>query len=276
MSMESSGYERWERTTRKWWFFILLVLIQFIIPPFSTKGFIDWSLTAFILQNSLVMGWTAIYPFFQVAAIVFVLLMLLLRNRFGRIFSIYAALSYLLFAVGQSISVTGEYGFALLTLNFIMFVFVAAFWLWEAFLGRNDFSARPRPLWKYWVVAPAFFAFWFPLNWETLGPDFNSAYLVTSGSALTFCMMTPLFLAVLTVFHPRVNLVTLRVTALIGLIIGIYNMLVNFVLQPALWWNGVLHIPLVLLSIYGLVLAYLRVKDLSQGDDAFDSQLNLS
>ena len=99
MSMESSGYERWERTTRKWWFFILLVLIQFIIPPFSTKGFIDWSLTAFILQNSLVMGWTAIYPFFQVAAIVFVLLMLLLRNRFQ---PIYAALSYLLFAVRAS------------------------------------------------------------------------------------------------------------------------------------------------------------------------------
>ena len=160
VSMESSGYERWERTTRKWWFFILLVLIQFIIPPFSTKGFIDWSLTAFILQNSLVMGWTAIYPFFQVAAIVFVLLMLLLRNRFGRIFSIYAALSYLLFAVGQSISVTGEYGFALLTLNFIMFVPLWPFWLWEAFLGRNGFSARTPPV-EILGCCPGFFAFGF-------------------------------------------------------------------------------------------------------------------
>ena len=68
-------------------------------------------------------------------------------------------------------------------------------------------------------------------------------------------MMTPVYLAVLTIIHPGC-LVTLRVTSLIGLIIGFYNMLVNFVFEPGLlWWSGVLHIPLVVLSVYGLVLS---------------------
>jgi len=260
-----SGYERWERVTRRWWFFLLLGLIQFLIPPYVSKGF-EWAqigeLTGHILQNSLMMGWAGIYPLFQAMAMAFVLGILLFRNRIGKIFSVYAALSYLLFAVGQSISITEEYGTAVLTLNVVMFVFVASFWLWEAFLGRNDFSARSRPKWKYWVALPAFFAFWFPLNWNTLGPDFNPVYLVTSGSALTFCMMTPVFLAVLTIFHPHINLITLRVTALIGVIIGFYNMLSNFVLQPALlWWNGALHIPLVVLSVYGLILSFRKAGD---------------
>lgn len=67
--------------------------------------------------------------------------------------------------------------------------------------------------------------------------------------------MTPVFLAVLIVHYPMVNRVTLRITALVGLIIGFYNMLVNFVFEPALWWKGMLHLPLVLLSVYGLLLS---------------------
>jgi len=49
----------------------------------------------------------------------------------------------------------------------------------------------------------------------------------------------------------------LRVTALTGLIIALYNMLVNFVFLPeVLWWNGVLHLPLLFISLYALILAY--------------------
>ena len=69
-------------------------------------------------------------------------------------------------------------------------------------------------------------------------------------------MMTPVYLAILTLYYPKVNLLTLRITSLVGLIIGFYNMQVNFVFVPELlWWSGVLHLPLVALSIYGLVLS---------------------
>lgn len=243
----------------------MLILVQFCVPPFASKGF-TWAeigkLTGHILQNSIMMSWSPVYPYLQVAAILFIVGIIFGRNSFRKAFSIYAALCFCLFALGQNISITEEYGIAVLNLNLLMFFFVAAFWFWEAFLQRNDFSAQPR-LGKYWVFIPALFSFWFPMNRNTLSPDFNPVYFFTSGSALTFCMMTPLFLAVLITIYPRVNLVTLRVTASIGLIIGFYNMLVNFVLEPSSWWNGVLHFPLVLLSIYGLILSF-RTKTSEQ------------
>ncbi len=271
--LKTGSYERWEKATRRWWFFLLLILVQ-LAPPYASKGY-SWAetgvVTAHILRNSLMMGWTKAYPFFQIAAVLFIIGVILLRNRFSRVFSIYAGLSYLLFTVGQNISITEEYGTAVLSVNIIMFALVAAFWFWEAFQGRNDFSAWPRSPWRYWAAIPAFLAFWFPLDWATLRPDFNPIHLVTSGSALTFCMMTPVFLAVLIIHYPRINRATLRVTSLIGIIIGFYNILVNFIMEPALWWNGVLHLPLVILSIYGLVISLLR--PVSVGQKASTSQV---
>jgi hypothetical protein len=42
-----------------------------------------------------------------------------------------------------------------------MLLFVAAFWLWEAVISRNDFTRRQsRPLWHYWMVPLAMLAFW--------------------------------------------------------------------------------------------------------------------
>lgn len=88
-------------------------------------------------------------------------------------------------------------------------------------------------------------------------PDFNPLYFFTNMAGLAFCLMTPVYLGILTLYHPRVNLATLRVTGLVGSIIGFYNILTNFIMFPELlWWNGVLHIPLITISIYGLVLSF--------------------
>lgn len=256
----TKGYVRWERVTRKWWFFLIILFMQILIPPYSSKG-AAWEnigeLTEHILDNSLMLSYPGLFPLFQLIPLAFIISIPLFRNRVSRIFSIYAGFSYLLFALGQNISLTETYGFSILTLNVVMFAFVSAFWFWEARMGMNDFSPRPRPLWKYWVVPWAALAFWCPLDPLTSLPDFSPLKLLTSGSGLTFCMMTPVYLAILTIFHPRVNLLTMRITGIIGLLIGFYNMLLNFVFAPELlWWNGTLHIPLVILSIYGLILSY--------------------
>ena len=65
----------------------------------------------------------------------------------------------------------------------------------------------------------------------------------------------------LTLYWPRVNIAVLRVTSLVGLIIGLYNMYANFGIKPSiLWLNGVLHIPLLVISLYGLILSLKRTK----------------
>ncbi len=69
-------------------------------------------------------------------------------------------------------------------------------------------------------------------------------------------MMTPLYISLLILYHPRINIVTLRITSLVGAMIGFYNTLTNFIIFPGLlWWNGILHLPLISISMYGLIIS---------------------
>lgn len=247
-----------ELITHRWWFFLLFVFIQFI-PPYTSKGY-DWSeigkVNLEILSNSLVETWTPWYPVFKIIPIILVVVIILFRNRVSRIFSIYVAITYVLFAFLQSISITEKYGLGVIIINLVMFNLVAVFWFWEAIIAKNDFTPPKQPLWRYGIIPFVFLAFWYPIN--NLGePDFNPVFLFNNVAGLTFCMMTPVYLTMLIFYYPRVNIVTLKVTSLIGLIIAFYNLMVSFFMNPGLlWWNGVLHLPLLIISAYGLVLSF--------------------
>jgi hypothetical protein len=250
---------RLERITRRWWFFLLFVLIQFF-PPYASKGYKieDWGeVIQHALGNAIVYRHSEIYPVFQIIAILFVVGILILRNKLARVFGIYVAISYMLFAIGQSIAFTDKYGLSICTINFVMFLIVAGFWAWEAAVLKNDYTFRKLPIWRYWVVPLAVLAFWYPASKGR--PDFNPVLLFTSGSGLAFCLMTPVYVALLSLYWPRVNTPAMRVTSLVGLIIGLYNMYANFGINPGRgWWNGVLHIPLLVISLYGLILSLKR------------------
>jgi len=101
-----------------------------------------------------------------------------------------------------------------------------------------------------------FVAFWYPVDLDTMKPDFNPLGLFVNVAGVTFCMMTPVYVGLLSLYWPKVNISTLRVTSLVGLIIALYNVVLNFCIEPSLlWWNGVLHIPLLSISLYGLILS---------------------
>jgi len=247
-----------ELITRRWWFFLLFIFIQFI-PPYTSKGY-EWPeigmVNLEILSNSLVKTWTAWYPVFKMIPIILVVSIVFLRNRVSRMFSIYVAITYVLFAFLQSISITEKYGLGVIIINLIMFNLVAIFWFWEAIIGKNDFTPSKQPRERYWIMPFSFLAFWYPIN--NLGkPNFNPLFLFNNLAGLAFCTMTPVYLSILILYHPLVNIATLRVTSLVGLIIALYNLMVNFVINPhLLWWNGVLHLPLLIISAYGLVLSF--------------------
>jgi hypothetical protein len=250
---------RLEYATRRWWFFLLIVLSGSMIPPYLSKGY-DWSdigsILGTIFSQAIIDSLAPFYPIFRIIPIVLIICIILLHNKVTRVFSIYVAITYVLFAIVQNIAITDEYGLAIVTGNIVMFLVVAGFWIWEAKACKNEFMPIKRPVWRYWVVPLAFLAFWYPLNPDTMRPDFSPLYLLTSGAGLTFCMMTPVYLAILTLYYPKVNIATMRVTALVGIIIAIYNVLLNFFIEPdLLWWNGVLHIPLLCISGYSLGLS---------------------
>jgi hypothetical protein len=235
----------------KWWFYLIFVLIQFI-PSYAAKGFDPREMgevIGTILQNAIISSVEIVYPVFKLIPILLVILIVLRKKGIARWFNIYVGLSYVLFAFLQHIAITEEYGFSIVISNLIMLIIVAAFWFWDVFAQKNEFKPMEQPIWKYWVIPLAFLAFWYPLNPDTFMPDFNLVYLVTNAAGLTFCMMTPVYLAILYLHYPQINIATLRVTGLAGIIIASYNILLNFFLHPAtLWWNGVLHLPLLMIS----------------------------
>ena len=194
------------------------------------------------------------------------------RNKVGRLFAIYVGITYVLFAIGQSVAITEKYGVSICTINVVMFLIVAAFWAWEVVVLQGDYTLRKLPVWRYWVVPLAVLAFWAPSG-RGGGPGFNPVLLFTNGAGLAFCMMTPVYVGLLTLYWPKVNMPTLRVTSLVGFIIGLYNLYANFGINPARrWWNGVLHIPLLVISIYGLILSLKRPKAEKQADENIESK----
>jgi hypothetical protein len=257
--IKKNNSEKVQRTveliTRKWWFVVGFILLDILIPPGEIIGY--------IIRHSLFTSdsLSSFYPIFKILPTILVFAVMFSGNRVSRIFSFYVGINYVLFAVLQYISISEPYGFAVVSGNFILTLVVSLLWFWEGAVQRNDFTPRKIPLIRFWVVPLALLAFWYPLNLESMKPDFNLSYLFTNPVGLAFCNMTPVYLGILTLYYPRVNIVTLRITSLLGVIIGFWNLLVNFMIYPnILWWNGVLHLPLVFISLYALILSFRRTQ----------------
>jgi hypothetical protein len=245
-----------EQLTRKWWFFAAFLLLQ-LLPPFAGKGLdhlgIGKFLAVHLMHNFMRTPMVEIlYPVFKILPILLVLGIILFGNKVSRVFSVYAGLAYLFFNVLQNFSITPQYGLGILTQNLV----TMSLWFWEAYAKENNFKSVKATPAKILVVLLAFIAFWDPINPLTRGMDFNLIYLINNAGGLAFCMMTPVFLAVLIWFYPKVNIPLLRVNSLAGVIIGIFNVLVVFANPQLYWWFGVLHIPLFVLGVYGLKLGY--------------------
>lgn len=248
-----------ERVTRKWWFFAMLLVAQFLIMPFSTQNF-DFNKIGNIISITLINSFQSkmydYYLYFQLFAIIALLLLFIFQNKFAKVFNIYVFLSYIAFAVMQNIAFTENYGFSVVTINILMFLFVAYAWLKEVLKPENDYTFSNLNWKESWLIPLAFIAFWAPLSNGIF--DFNPKHLLYSGSSLAFCLMTPVFLTIMTLNIPKINVITYRITAIIGVIIGFYNMM-NFQ-NPKMTNLAILHFPLLFISIYALIRSY-KIKN---------------
>ena len=254
--------EKLDWVTHKWWFF-LLFLILFFVPSYGSKGLDPREAPQFaitVVSNALIYSYPSLFPVFKVVPILLILSIVFLGNKMTRVFNIYVATISVLFALFQTMAFTEEYGFAVLTGNLASYSVVAVFWIWEVVAKQNDFTPQKRPPWKYWVVPLAFLAFWYPVDLDTLMPDFAPIYILTSQSGLTYCMMTAVYLAILTLYYPKVNRSTLRATSFAGIITGVLNVMQFFLRTRYSWWMGVLHLPLLTISVYAFVLSFSKIQ----------------
>ena len=234
----------------------LIAFICVLLPPLTTNGYRLFDIprvNAALLTHAVKPEFAALFPLFNLLALAILAATILNGTRFSRIFAGFTAAAYLLSAFLQNISITETYGLGLTTSTFALTLLVAITWMREATRPENDFSIAPHPRRTLLLVPFAALALWQPVNPVTSQPDVNPAYLLTSGSSLTFCMLSIMALAVLLLYLPRINPMTLYTTSLVGLLIGIGNLWLEFLYLPELYWVGVLHIPLVALSSAGLI-----------------------
>ena len=250
--------ERLGKFSTRWWFFALLLLAQMVLMPVATRGFDLRRIAEIVsvtISNAPQVHLGRINILFQALSLLMFVLLFVFRDRVRTLFNAYVAVSYLAFAFIQNVAVTERYGVSVVTVNLVMFLFVAYVWVRETLRPQNRYVFG-NIRWKYaWMIALAVFAYWCPFTVQGT-PDLDPLHFFTHNTATAFCLTTPLFLTVLTLNLPQVNLVTYRITAIVGFIIGCYNMM-NF-FNPQTVWLGFLHLPLVSISLYCAILSYRR------------------
>ena len=248
--------QKLEKASTKWWFFVILLAAQSILVPFVSRNFNPQNIPQMVsatLNNAPQVRLGQLNILFQALSLLMFVLLFVFKNIVRTSFDAYVAVSYLAFAFIQNMAVTEQYGFSVVTVNFVMFLLVAYVWIRETLNPENNFDFS-NFRWKYaWMIVLALFAYYCPFT-NHGEMDWSPVHFFTRNTATAFCLTTPLFLTILTLNLPNVNIVTYRITAIIGVIIGLYNIM-NF-FNPHTVFLGVVHLPLLIISLYSAILSY--------------------
>jgi len=241
---------------RKWLYpvvYLLFVVISFL-PLYAEKPYAPQDTQDVILSLLTV----SIDPYkqfglvFHVATLLFVALIVVFGKKMGRILAAYMGLNYLIIAFAQTMGMTEKYGFVIQTGSLITSALLGIAWIVVAVRGTLEPSYENVPSSRYLLLPLALLAFWSPYS-SAVQPYFNPVLLMTSPDyGLTFCFTTPVFLFLLVLFYPKVDAFAYRITAFNGLLYGLFNMTHFF--NPQLRWMGILHLPLLIISLCALLL----------------------
>ena len=247
--------------------YIALVIIMFI-PPHAEKPYLQQQ-TPDVIKNLLMVvinPYVAYAPIFHIMTILLIILIILYKDKMSRIFTGYMGINYLIIGFASSIGTTEKYGFVVFTSALASCLIIGTIWIIETFKPKTITAFKSISPHLYFLLPLALLAFWSPVNSKIM-PNFNPILLLNSPEyGLTFCLTTPVFLFLLILFYPKVNILNYKITAFIGLEFGILNM--QWFFTPKMAWMGVLHLPLIILSLYALLLpVFSREKSAQTVDD---------
>ena len=233
--------------------YLLCVIINFL-PPFTQKPYAHQDTQDVILNLLMVsiapyeqFGWV-----FHIATLLIVALIAVFEEKTGCVLAAYMGVDYLLIAFVQAMGTTQKYGFVIHTGALITSLLLGIAWIVVAVRGTLKPSYKSVPSLRYLLFPLALLVFWSP-HGDDVQPYFNPVLLITSPDyGLTFCFTTPVFLFLLVLFYPKVDAFAYRITAFNGLLYGLLNLTHFF--NPRLRWMGVLHLPLLLISLSALIL----------------------
>jgi hypothetical protein len=242
------------------WFYPVIYLFFVVVaflPLYAQESYANQEIQDVIINLLMVASepYKYLAPLFHVATLLIVLLIVPFGERMGRVLAAYMGLNYLVLAFIPTMGTTQQYGFVVHTGALLASLILGITWVVVAIRGDLQPSFKVVPPLRYLLLPLALLAFWSPVSAE-LQPDFDPVLLLTSPDyGLYFCMTTPVFLFLLILFYPKINQFAFKITAFNGLIYGLVNLMHFF--YPERRWMGVLHLPLLLISVCALLLPWL-------------------
>lgn len=176
------------------------------------------------------------------------------RRAAGRlVFSYYSAL-LLVIGLFQNMADT-HYGFTFIIGNLMVQYTIMAFCIWDCIKGISQFDKHTLDCQKLWVVQFMLLALLMPYAFKNgaVTPAIHTVFKNEAG--VTYCMIIPVIVGMLILFHRSVYKPTMHIVSFLGFGFGILNMMTWFGFRPMDWWMGVLHLPLLIISWYGLRLS---------------------
>ena len=242
------------------WFKIFLTILVFL-PPYTQIAYDPSNTTdviAAVMAYPLVASIVWILPIAK-AMLLIAIIFPLISDKFSHRFLLgYYVLILLIIGVMQNMSYTADYGFVWLIGNTLVQFVVLGFCLVDVLKNKTIIAKDHLVKGRLWIVILMFLAFLMPYSVNDEGIVYPSLTLnvLFNESGVTYCMITPVIIGMLLLFSKGVHKPTLSVISYVGFIFGLLNMMTWFFLQADNWWMGVLHLPLVILSFYGLLIAY--------------------
>ncbi|MEE1272949.1 MAG: hypothetical protein UHI81_00435 [Olegusella sp.] len=209
-----------------------------------------------VLSDPLAVQAPALLPVAKALLTLAMLSPLLLRGDKARK-ALYAYYTAILVAVGflQNMSHTADYGFVWVVGNTAIQLLVAAGFIRALACEHDGWDLELHPE-RLWLVAPMALALVEPYTAAANGTLVFAfdASILANDTGVTYCMITPVVLGTMLIWGMEVGAGSSAISfaSYVGLLFGILNLVTWFVFDPASWWMGVLHLPLVIVSVAGL------------------------
>ena len=246
--------------THRWWFRAVL-LVLFMLPAITEFPY-DPANTTVVIQSVLaepfVVAFPELLPLAKLLLGVAVILPFIGIVQAGRILLGYYASILAVVSVLQNMAHTESWGFVWLLGNTVV-QSVVVFWCVLDVAQHRSRLLTLRPV-RLWLLIPILLALLMPYAVRD-GAAVPAWHTVLGNEAgVTYCMITSVILGTMLMFPAGVDHRTLSVVSFVGLIFGLINLVVWFGLAPHSWWMGILHLPLVVTTVFGLIEARIRTR----------------
>lgn len=245
------------------WFKVILTLLIFI-PPIAQKAYDPAKSTDVItavMSHPLILSIFIFLPIAKLLLMCVVIITFFHRASNAVLIGYY---TFILLAVGifQNISNTDNYGYVWLIGNTLAQLAVLFYCLYDVSHQKSVIMKKNINRKRLWVLIPMLFAFLMPYSVNIQGiiqPSLTSSVLWNE-AGVTYCMITPVVIGMMLIFSKGIYKPLLSVVSYVGFMFGLLNMMTWFIMQSQNWWMGILHLPLLILSFYGLIIARYKIQ----------------